>query len=113
MFPTKSPKDNSRSVGTDSAILPRLRCRKGYLESRAAYASLAAVAFGGVYSLIISPVSKSTFFGVKPGITVGALPIIEQALIGRRQLRGRVTSEGAFCDIFAPVSITQPNQHRL
>ena len=46
-------------------------------------------------------------------ITVGALPIIEQALIGRRQLRGRVTSEGAFCDIFAPVSITQPYQHRL
>ena len=47
------------------------------------------------------------------GLTVGALPIIEQALIGRRQLRERVTSEGAFYDICAPVGITQPNQDRL
>ena len=46
-------------------------------------------------------------------LTVDVLSIIEQAFIDRRQLRGRIIFESAFCNIFAPVNITQSNQHRL
>ena len=36
-----------------------------------------------------------------------------QASLDQRMLKGRITLKITFCDIFAPVNITQLNQHRL